>query len=51
MLEHQNSRKEQLLCIEISYALEERNIQCDMLVLLTEDSVPFLEQRLQYLVE
>ncbi|MDN6320843.1 MAG: response regulator [Marinobacter sp.] len=50
LLEHQNSRDEQLLCIEISYTLEERNIQCDMLVLLTEDSVPFLEQRLQYLV-
>lgn len=50
LLEHQNSREEQLLCIEISYTLEERNVQCDMLVLLTEDSVPFLEQRLQYLV-
>lgn len=51
LLEHQNSRDEQLLCIEISYALEDRNIQCDMLVLLTEDSVPFLENRLQYLVD
>ncbi|MGO1463574.1 MAG: response regulator [Marinobacter sp.] len=51
LLEHQNSRDEQLLCIEICYTLEERNIQCDMLVLLTEDSVPFLEQRLQYLVD
>lgn len=51
LLEHQNSRNEQLLCIEISYTLEDRNIQCDMLVLLTEDSVPFLEQRLQYLVD
>lgn len=51
LLEHQSSRDEQLLCIEISYALEDRNIQCDMLVLLTEDSVPFLENRLQYLVD
>lgn len=51
LLEHQNARDEQLLCIEISYTLEERNIHCDMLVLLTEDSVPFLEQRLQYLVD
>ncbi|WP_417539304.1 response regulator [Marinobacter sp.] len=51
LLEHQNSREEQLLCIEISYTLEDRNIQCDMLVLLTEDSVPFLEQRLQYLAD
>ncbi|MGO1500021.1 MAG: response regulator [Marinobacter sp.] len=51
LLEHQNLRDEQLLCIEISYTLEDRNIQCDMLVLLTEDSVPFLEQRLQYLMD
>ena len=51
LLEHHSSREEQLLCIEVSYVLEERNIQCDVLVLLTEDSVPFLEQRLEYLVD
>jgi len=51
LLEHHSSRVEQLLCIEISYTFEERNIQCDMLVLLTEDSIPFLEQRLEYLVD
>lgn len=51
LLEHHSSREEQLLCIEISYSLENRDIQCDMLVLLTEDSIPFLEQRLQYLVD
>ncbi|MDO6443698.1 response regulator [Marinobacter sp. 2_MG-2023] len=51
LLEHQSSRDEQLLCIELSYTLEDRDIQCDMLVLLTEDSVPFLEQRLQYLTD
>lgn len=51
LLEHHSGRDEQLLCIEISYALEDRDIQCDMLVLLTESSIPFLEQRLQYLVD
>lgn len=51
LLEHHSAREEQLLCIEISYSLEDRDIQCDMLVLLTEDSIPFLEQRLQYLVD
>lgn len=51
LLEHHRNRDEQLLCIEISYALEKRDIQCDMLVLLTEASLPFLEQRLQYLVD
>ncbi|KAA1174721.1 response regulator [Marinobacter salinexigens] len=51
LLEHHSGRDEQLLCIEISYELEDRNIQCDMLVLLTEDSVPYLEQRLEYLTD
>ncbi len=51
LLEHHSTRQEKLLCIEISYELEDRDITCDMLVLLTEDSVPFLEQRLQYLVD
>ena len=51
LLEHHSTRQEKLLCIEISYELEDREISCDMLVLLTEDSVPFLEQRLQYLVD
>lgn len=51
LLEHHSAREEQLLCIEICYTLEERDIECDMLILLTEDSVPFLEDRLQYLVD
>jgi chemotaxis protein CheY-P-specific phosphatase CheC/ActR/RegA family two-component response regulator len=51
LLEHHSSRVEQLLCIEISYTLEDRNTQCDMLILLTEASIPFLEQRLEYLVD
>ncbi len=51
LLEHHNSQHQQLLCIEIGYALEDRDIQCDMLVLLTEDSIPFLEKHLQYLVD
>ncbi|WP_372927577.1 response regulator [Marinobacter sp.] len=51
LLEHHSAREEQLLCIEICYTLEKRDIECDMLILLTEDSVPFLEDRLQYLVD
>jgi CheY-like chemotaxis protein len=51
LLEHHSTREEQLLCIEICYTLEDRDIECDMLILLTEDSVPFLEDRLQYLVD
>ncbi len=51
MLDHHSNRQEELMCIEINYALEGRNIQCDMLVLLTEDSVPFLQKHMQYLVD
>ncbi len=51
LLEHHSSRHQQLLCIEIGYLLEDSSIQCDMLVMLTEDSLPFLEQRLEYLVD
>lgn len=49
LLEHHSRQQEQLMCIEISYELEGRDIRCDMLVLLTEDSIPYLEQSLQYL--
>jgi len=51
LLEHHSKREEQLLCIEISYAIENREIHCDMLILFTEDSIPFLEKRLKYLVD
>ncbi|MEH6354864.1 MAG: response regulator [Marinobacter sp.] len=51
LLDHHHNREQQLLCIEITYTIENHNIQCDMLVLFTEDSLPFLQQRLQYLVE
>ncbi|MBB5322534.1 response regulator [Marinobacter oulmenensis] len=51
LLEYHNKREERLLCIEIAYTIEKRDIRCDMLVLLTEDSIAFLEKNLQYLVE
>lgn len=51
LLEYHRTKQEKLLCIEISYELETTDISCDMLILLTEDSVPFLEQRLKYLVD
>ena len=51
LLEYHRTKQEKLLCIEISYELENTDISCDMLILLTEDSVPFLNQRLKYLVD
>ncbi|WP_227875128.1 hypothetical protein [Oceanisphaera profunda] len=51
LLAHHRQQTEQLLCIEIPYELEQQNINCNLLVLLTEDSVTRLEQRLSYLLE
>ncbi|MBM7454552.1 chemotaxis protein CheY-P-specific phosphatase CheC [Oceanisphaera litoralis] len=51
LLEHHRQQAEQLLCIEIPYELEQQHISCNLLVLLTEDSVNRLEQRLIYLTE
>ncbi|MFP2768378.1 response regulator [Oceanisphaera sp. KMM 10153] len=51
LLEHHRQQPEQLLCIEIPYELEQQHISCNLLVLLTEDSVTRLEQRLSYLTE
>lgn len=51
LLEYHRTKQETLMCIEISYELENTDISCDMLILLTEDSVPFLQQRLKYLVD
>lgn len=44
-------QSEQMLCIEIPYDLEQQDINCNLLVLLTADSVTRLEQRLTYLME
>lgn len=51
LVEHHNQRQEQLMCIEIPYRLEGYNIQCDLLVFLTEESVQQLERNLDYLTE
>ncbi|MBL1378625.1 response regulator [Zobellella iuensis] len=51
LLEHHSKQSEQLLCIEIPYAIEHHHIHCNLLVLLTEESVRRLEQRLFYLTE
>ena len=51
LLAHHRQQTEQLLCIEIPYELEQQSISCNLLVLLTADSVTRLEQRLSYLLE
>ena len=42
-------RWKQTLAVEISYALEGHRIQFDLLLLFTEDSVPLLRDKLDYL--
>lgn len=51
LLQHHSQHAEQLLSIEIHYSVEDFAIECDLLVLFTEDSIPFLENNLLYLAE
>lgn len=39
------------LTIEIPYRLENRNVDCDLLLLFTEDSLRVLEDKIQYMME
>jgi len=43
-------RWKQTLAIEMGYRIENRKISCDLLLLLTEDSIGSLNARLQYLI-
>ncbi len=51
LLAHHSNQSEQLLSIEINYEIEDHAIACDLLVLLTADSVPYLEKNLFCLAE
>ncbi|MBS3805536.1 MAG: response regulator [Oleiphilaceae bacterium] len=52
LLEHHSRQgDQQLLAIEINYQLEDHAVACDLLVLMTEDSIPRLQSSLQYLTE
>lgn len=43
-------RWKRTLAVEISYALEDRDIQFDLLLLFSEDSVPVLQQKIDFLI-
>ncbi len=47
---HNNSWKK-TLAVEINYAIEDRNINCDLLLLFSEDSMSNLASRASYLME
>lgn len=49
---HDSSEKwQRTLAMEINYRIEDYNIQCDLLLLFTEDSIPTLNFKLGYLLE
>ncbi|MCH1920037.1 response regulator [Shewanella sp. A3A] len=49
---HDNSdRWSRTLAMEINYRIEGHNVQCDLLLLFTEDSMPTLEFKLGYLMD
>ncbi|WP_298773768.1 response regulator [uncultured Shewanella sp.] len=48
---HENSGKwTKHLTMEINYRIEGHNIQCDLLLVLTEDSIPTLKKKLQHFI-
>ncbi|ART81034.1 response regulator [Oceanisphaera avium] len=51
LVKFHGQKTEQMLCIEIPYKLEKQHIHCNLLVLLTADSVTRLEHKLTYLME
>ncbi|MCL1094107.1 response regulator [Shewanella kaireitica] len=49
---HENSDKwQRTLAMEINYQIEDHDIQCDLLLLFTEDSLPTLNYKLGYLLD
>lgn len=49
---HDNSAKwQRTLAMEINYRIEDYNIQCDLLLLFTEDSIPTMNFKLGYLLD
>ncbi|RLV60927.1 response regulator [Parashewanella curva] len=48
---HDNAEKwQRTLAMEINYHIKDHNIQCDLLLLFTEDSLPALNNKLSYLI-
>ncbi|GIU49955.1 MULTISPECIES: response regulator [Shewanella] len=49
---HDNSEKwQRTLAMEINYQIENHDVQCDLLLLFTEDSIPTLNFKLGYLLD
>ncbi|MBT1444179.1 response regulator [Shewanella sp. JM162201] len=49
---HENAEKwHRTLAMEINYRIEDHNIECDLLLLFTEDSLPTLTYKLGYMLD
>jgi CheY-like chemotaxis protein len=51
ILKQQTQHWNQILAIEIPYRIEDREINCELLLLFTEDSIDALNKRISYLSE
>lgn len=51
LLKHNKTRWNQTLAIEIPYKIENRRISCELLLLITEDSIEPLNERLSYIMD
>ncbi|MDH5573707.1 MAG: response regulator [Gammaproteobacteria bacterium] len=51
ILKHTANRWQKTLAIEIAYTIENKKINCDLLLLFTEDSIAPLNERLSYLID
>jgi chemotaxis protein CheY-P-specific phosphatase CheC len=49
LIEQNVSHWNEILVIEIEYAIENKNIHCDLMLLFTEDSIPALNERVSYI--
>ncbi|MCL1079742.1 response regulator [Parashewanella spongiae] len=49
---HDNAEKwQRTLAMEINYRIKDHNIQCDLLMLFTEESMPTLTNKISYLID
>lgn len=51
VLKSSAAKKEKLLAIEMGYTIENKNINCDLILLITDDSLNSLNERVSYLLE
>ncbi|WP_432453469.1 MULTISPECIES: response regulator [unclassified Agarivorans] len=51
LIANNTHRWQKTLAIEINYTIEKHNIQCDLLLLITEDSLPTLNNKISYLFD